>query len=236
MTTSSSDGPSPGRPDGLPDAQVDALDVVSERRTGAGGDFLRGYQRQIRHRRADGTWTESYQCDSVKRPMGMDAVAFVLHRHRPDGTLEVGLRHSLRPALALDADLQHGDRPSSRLWELPAGILEASDRGEVGLRWRCSAEALEEMGARVAPEAFHSLGSPVWLSPGVMAERVHLFEAVLPPGPLARPEGDGSPMEEGARLQWLSVSEALALCRRGESDAKTEVALLRFAEGLKASE
>jgi ADP-ribose pyrophosphatase len=206
----------------------DDLVVVAERQGGEAGDFLRSWHRRIRHRRSTGGWTEPYQCDSVVRPLGMDAVAMVLHRRRPDGPPEVGLRHSLRPAIALDADPGRGARPLPRLWELPAGILEAGDLGEAGLRRRCSAEALEEMGARVVPEAFRALGPPLWLSPGVMAERVFLFEAVVPAGPLALPEGDGSPMEEGAALRWLPVDEALALCRRGESDAKTEVGLLRF--------
>ncbi len=213
----------------------DELEIVSERAGGADKDFLRGWHRRIRHRRADFTWTEPYQCDSVKRSLGMDAVAFVLHRRRPDGDLEVGLRGSLRPTIALDADPSRGGIPSPRLWELPAGILEAGDTGETGLRDRCAAEALEEMGARLAAEAFRPLGSPIWLSPGVIAERVYLFEAALEPGPLVRPEGDGSPMEEDAPVRWLSLAEALALCRQGESDAKTEVGLLRFAELASAS-
>lgn len=210
--------------------QPDELVIVSEHHSGEEGDFLRGWHRRIRHRRPDGTLTAPYQCDSVERSLGMDAVAMVLHRRRPDGTRELGLRGSLRPAITLDADPRRGARPSPRLWELPAGILEAGDEGDDGLRRRCSAEALEEMGARVAPEDFVPLGSPIWLSPGVIAERVFFFEAALPATPLSRPEGDGSPMEQDAPVRWLSLDEALALCRQGASDAKTEVALLRFAE------
>jgi 8-oxo-dGTP pyrophosphatase MutT (NUDIX family) len=207
---------------------VDEIVIESETLSGEESDFLRGWHRRIRHRRPGGALTAPYQCDSVVRSLGMDAVAMVLHRRRPSGVLEVGLRGSMRPTLALDADLQRGSRPSPRLWELPAGILEAGDLGDDGLRHRCSAEALEEMGARVAPGDFVSLGSPIWLSPGIIAERIYLFEAALPDAPLERPEGDGSPMEEDAPIRWLTVAEALTLCREGASDAKTEVALLRF--------
>jgi len=213
--------------------QPDELVILSEQVSGDDGDFLRRWHRKICHRRADGTLTAPYKCDSVVRTPGMDAVAMVLHRRRAT-FLEVGLRGSLRPALALDADLRRGGRPSPRLWELPAGILEADDQGDDGLRRRCSAEALEEMGAHVAPGDFVPLGPPLWLSPGVIAERVYLFEAALPETPLTRPEGDGSPMEEDAPLRWLTVQDALALCRQGSSDAKTEVALLRFAERVRA--
>lgn len=211
-----------------PSEPADEIVIESENLSGEEGDFLRGWHRRIRHRRPAGELTAPYQCDSVVRSMGMDAVAMVLHRRRQSGALEVGLRGSMRPTLALDADPQRGGRPSPRLWELPAGILEAGDVGDDGLRRRCSAEALEEMGARVPPGDFVSLGSPLWLSPGVIAERVYLFEAALGGSDLERAEGDGSPMEQDAPIRWLTVDEALALCRDGASDAKTEVALLRF--------
>jgi len=211
----------------------DEIVIESERRDGEEGDFLRGWHRRIRHRRPDGAMTAPYQCDSVERSLGMDAVAMVLHRRRPDATFVVGLRGSLRPTIALDADPEREGRPSPRLWEVPAGILEAGDVGDEGMRRRCSAEALEEMGAQVEPGDFVPLGAPIWLSPGVIAERVYLFEAALPDGPLAHPEGDGSPMEEDAPLRWLTLDEALVLCRRGHSDAKTEVALVRFAERMR---
>ena len=206
------------------------IEVVNERRSGEEGDFLHLWHRQIRHEQ-DGTWTAPYQCDSVERPAGTDAVGLVLHTVE-HGVIRVGLRAGLRPALALDREQGvpfPGTRASPRLWEIPAGIVEAGDLGEEGLRRRCSLEALEEMGARVPAEAFEPLGEGFWLSPGVLAERVYLFEARVDPAALAEPTGDGSPMETGATCAWLQVPEALALCRAGQSDAKTEVALTRFA-------
>jgi ADP-ribose diphosphatase len=43
------------------------------------------------------------------------------------------------------------------------------------------------------------------------------------------PEGDGSPLEEGTRLQWRPMLEVLAACRRGEvPDAKLEISITRL--------
>jgi hypothetical protein len=52
------------------------------------------------------------------------------------------------------------------------------------------------------------------------------------PDALAHPPGgDGSPFEEGARLEWVSLDEALARCASGEiRDMKTEVGLRRLRE------
>jgi hypothetical protein len=48
------------------------------------------------------------------------------------------------------------------------------------------------------------------------------------------PPLDGSPFEEGARLRWLDLDEAIAACVRGEiSDLKTEVTLRRLKERLR---
>ena len=45
------------------------------------------------------------------------------------------------------------------------------------------------------------------------------------------PTTDGSPFEEGARLEWVSLDEALARCARGEiRDMKTEIGLRRLRE------
>jgi len=52
------------------------------------------------------------------------------------------------------------------------------------------------------------------------------------PDALAHPPGgDGSPFEERARLEWVSLDEALARCASGEiRDMKTEVGLRRLRE------
>jgi ADP-ribose pyrophosphatase len=48
------------------------------------------------------------------------------------------------------------------------------------------------------------------------------------------PQGDGSPFEEGAQLEWVVLDEALARCADGRiQDLKTEVGLRRLREKLK---
>lgn len=173
----------------------------------------------------------------------MDAVAFVLYRPgasgdggagraadagAPSDALLVGLRSCRRPAVLLDRRGLPDPPRDAQVWEVPAGIIEEGEWDEPARQRRCSLEALEEMGARVAPERFWPLGPPVWLSLGVMAERIYLYAAPLPDEPLGEPTGDGSPMEQDARIRWVPVEEALAVCRRGRSDAKSELALLRF--------
>jgi ADP-ribose pyrophosphatase len=48
-------------------------------------------------------------------------------------------------------------------------------------------------------------------------------------------EGDGSPLEEGAVLEWRELASAIAACEAGEiEDAKTELAFRRLAARLAA--
>jgi ADP-ribose pyrophosphatase len=118
--------------------------------------------------------------------------------------------------------------------ELVAGILE---RGEVGidaLRARAVAEAHEEAGLTVAADKVTLLGAPLYASPGMCTEQFHFAVCqVRDPSSAEEPEGDGSPFEEGARLVWRDLDEAIAACVRGEiADLKTEVALRRLRDSL----
>lgn len=203
--------------------------ILEERHGAEAGAFLRTVHRRICHRRGDGSFSEPYQCDSVLRPAGMDAVAFLLHFRDASGVTMVGLRASRRPALFLDRPDLPDRPPDGLLWEVPAGIVEAADHGEAGRRRRCSLEAMEEMGVDASPEAFFPLGPPMWLSPGVMAERVYLFAAFVDGPGTVLPTGDGSAMEEDTLVTWVSMEEALARLAEGTTDAKTELALRRFA-------
>ena len=219
--------------DDMSDNRLEAqgLRIDEERRSGEPGDFLRTWHRRIRHRRPDGTWSRPYHCDSVVRSLGLDAVAMVLAF--PDrtagGALRVGLRTCRRPALQLDRPADPAAPPRALIWEVPAGVLERGDVGEAGRARRCQLEALEEMGARVPAEAFRLLGPPIWTSPGVIGERVWLYTARVTDTTFVVPEGDGSPMEQDAEVQWVPLPEALRRCTDGQSDAKTEIALRRFA-------
>jgi hypothetical protein len=77
------------------------------------------------------------------------------------------------------------------------------------------------------------LGGESFASPGTSDEKLRFCCA---PAPLAQGSagaGDGSVMEEGARLVSLELGEAIAACRSGAiPDMKTELGLLRLADHL----
>jgi ADP-ribose pyrophosphatase len=122
--------------------------------------------------------------------------------------------------------------------ELVAGVLEPGEVGLAALRRRGAEEVREEAGIEVAPEKLIPLGGPFFPLPGIVSEKIHLLaaEVVRPPGegPYDAPhEGDGSPLEEGAVLEWRELFAAIAACEGGEiEDAKTEIALRRLAARL----
>ncbi|MEN9796315.1 MAG: hypothetical protein RL653_11 [Pseudomonadota bacterium] len=207
-------------------------DLTSRSRCDEG--FLHVRRLRCRNRRSDGSASVEYRVDVVDRPR-LDAVAVLVHRAREGGGRELLLRTNLRPA----AWFRRGRRPVVpdgreflEMEEIVAGLLEPEDHGEAGLRARAVAEAWEEAGFRVEPGAVQFLGAPFFVAPGILSERIHLCAVDvtgLAQGPL---EGDGSPLEEGARTRWVEFGEALRLCRTGGvPDAKTELALLRLWDG-----
>jgi hypothetical protein len=83
----------------------------------------------------------------------------------------------------------------------------------------------------VQPAALESLGAWVWPVPGAIAERHFYFCVDVGALPRRTPTEDGSPLERHAAIVKLPVSEILSFCRDGQiRDAKTELALRRFAE------
>ena len=116
-----------------------------------------------------------------------------------------------------------------------AGVLEPTDRGEPGLLRRAAEEVLEEAGFRVAPASVSRLGGSFFLAPGILSEKIHPTIVEVTGLQPEAPGGDGSPLEEGATLRWWPVHALLEACRSGEvEDAKTEVCVRRFLEGLEA--
>jgi ADP-ribose pyrophosphatase len=200
--------------------------------------FLRLRRYKARNRRADGSLSSPYPIDVIERAT-LDAVALCVHARSREGVV-VLTRRQLRPAA-----LFRRGRPTALpepehllVEEVLAGVVEPGEAGEASLRARAAAEALEEAGLVVDPAALTRLGAPFFLVPGVASELVHLYEVeVADPatrGPLDAPsEGDGSPLEEGAVLEWRELSAALRACDEGAiADAKTEVALRRLAARL----
>lgn len=200
------------------------IEVVEDRSASARCDvgFLKLRRLSLRNRYEDGSQSAVYPYDLVDRA-ALDAVAIVLVA-RGEGEPRVCLRSAIRPPLAM-----RDDSDTSVQWEVPAGLIEPDERGEQGVLACAAREALEEVGAQLAPSAFEFLGSSVLLSPGVMAERLSFVVADVDPATCVTPTEDGSPVEERAVIQFVPLSEALAACESGlVGDIKTELAVRRL--------
>ncbi|MEO8707312.1 MAG: NUDIX hydrolase [Kofleriaceae bacterium] len=215
--------------------KITELVVDSDQRTGGGG-FLEIRRLQLRNRRDDGSLSAPYICDSIARPYGQDAVVVAIYARGHAG-VQVLVRQGLRPALSFGRDPAAAPLPESPpalfLTELVAGIVEAGDRGEAGLRVRAAHEVEEEAGFRVAADAITLLGAGMYPSPGAMVEKFYFTAVEVDPATQLPLAGDGSPMEEGATTRWLPLAEAIAACVAGEIvDLKTEAALRRLRDHL----
>ncbi|MSP15597.1 MAG: NUDIX hydrolase [Myxococcales bacterium] len=217
------------------DMTVVDLEILSDALVGREGGFLAIRRVGLRNVRSDGTRSLPYVCDFLARPMGIDAVVVAIYA-RSGGTVRVLLRDGLRPPLHLGRAAAPVSDDRTRLFsrELVAGIVERDDRGEAGLLRRAVLEVEEESGLIVRPDQMVVLGAGVFPSPGAMPERFHLYAVEVDPAAEheRRPmRGDGSPMEEGARLVWMELGAAIRACVTGElEDAKTELGLRRLAE------
>jgi ADP-ribose pyrophosphatase len=219
--------------------EVLGYDVLSDERL-AGGGFLSIRRMRLRTVRDDGSRSPPFISDYVERWKGLDAVVVGLWHRDAEGVVHVLLRRGQRPALHFGRPPEQQVIPDRRrhffFTEVVAGIIEAEDRGEEGIRRRAAAEAWEEAGLQVDPDAVERLGAPIFPTPGMSPECFHLVAAeVDPAGAHPHPPGDGSPMEEGAGLFFLPLSEALRQCAAGEiEDAKTELLLRRLKDRLSA--
>jgi ADP-ribose pyrophosphatase len=218
--------------------KVTGLHIDDDQVVAREGGFLAIRRVHLRNRRDDGSLSAPYLCDFAVRPYGLDAVVVVVWR-RAGGRIEVLVRESLRPPLALGRPADRQTIPDTRahlhLTELVAGILEAGDHGESGLRHRAAEEVHEEGGYRVDPATVIVLGAASFPSPGSLPEKFH-FTAVEVAADATQepPAGDGSPMEEGSATRWLELDPAVAMCTRGDiEDLKTELGLRRFADHLR---
>ena len=205
--------------------EVEGFEVTSDERAGEGG-YLRLRRMRMRLVLSDGSKTKEGIWDYVERPIGLDAVVIAIFRRRA-GTVEVLLRHGVR----VPVQFGRPEKPDRVLFpELVAGILETGD----DLFQRASAEAMEEAGLRVAPASVQLLGPASFPTPGMCAEVFHFVCCEVPADAVAHAiTGDGSPFEEGARLEWTTLAEALGRCESGEiRDLKTEIGLRRLRDRL----
>ena len=151
------------------------------------GVFLRLTRSRVRHCLVNGDKGPWYDMEAAHTPFH-DAVVLVLFAPDPDQGLLVGLRRNVRPATALRSlrpELAQMDGAifSGALWELPAGGVEDMDMapqggGLVGCACR---ETWEEMGLRLTPRDFFSLGPAPFASPSFCHERLHYLAAQVDP-------------------------------------------------------
>jgi len=192
--------------------------------------FLRLRRLRCRNRRADGSMSPTYHVDVVDRPT-LDAVAVLIYRRSARG-LEVLTRQNLRPAAYFRKGKTAAvpDAASHlRVEEIVAGVIEPADQGEEGLLRRAAEEVREEAGIQVEPAEVRRLGAPFFVAPGIISEKIFPMAVDVTGKPESEPQGDGSPLEEGAALRWWPARELVAACRDGAvQDAKTEIALTRM--------
>lgn len=217
---------------------VVGFEIARDQIHGLQGGFMGVRRLNLCNVRDDGSRSAPFVCDFIVRPKGVDAVVVALWHRRPDGQIEVLLRDALRPALSegrRDVPLAIPDdaRPLL-LTEVVAGIIEREDEGEAGVRQRAAIEVDEEAGYTIAPDDVEFLGAGTFPSPGSMPEKFWLLAAeVADPTTQRALEGDGSPMEEGARTRWMPLRAAIEACVAGDiEDCKTELVLRRLADRL----
>ncbi|GJM23016.1 MAG: hypothetical protein DHS20C15_29310 [Planctomycetota bacterium] len=218
------------------------IEVLEDRTAASPPDqgFLRLRRLQLRNHYSDGSSSDPYPCDLISR-RGIDAVVAVLYERdeRAAGPqrLRVLLRRAIRAPIYLrhEKTFVHPDpRDYTSIDELVAGIVEPDDAsGPAGLRHRAQVEALEEAGLDLPEEHFELLGGETFATPGIGDEKLYFTAAAAPLDEARQGAGDGSVMEEGAEIVFMSLAEAVAACRDGRiPDMKTEVGLLRLADHL----
>src|SRR5262249_7821012 len=140
--------------------------------------------------------------------------------------LHIYLRSAVRPPVALRPI---DPRCPGVLWELPAGLVEPGEEPHVA----AARELQEELGFSTEPQAMIALGPTSFPAPGFTGELHWFFQVRVDPATRVEPDGDGSPLEEAARIVSVPIDDALAACRTGEiRDEKTELGLRRLLEAL----
>lgn len=209
------------------------IEVVEDSSPPDPGGFLRLLRRRCRAHYPDGTVSEPFLYDEVDRP-ALDAVVVAAHFVDPAGTRRVFLRSVVRPPVALRDRARSPLTESVELgsaWELPAGLVEASEQSLAGVRQAAAREVEEELGFALDPEALAPLGPSTFPAPGVVGERHFFFHVPVVPASRRQPENDGSPLEHAGAVIDVPLTELLEACRRGEvEDAKTELAARRLLE------
>jgi ADP-ribose pyrophosphatase len=197
--------------------------------------FLRLVRRKYRISYPDGSLSAPFVYDAIDRA-AVDAVVIAAHFVDAHGARCVFLRSALRPPLTMRDSARTPLPDEARdgaLWELPAGLVEPSERGLEGVTGAARRELREEMGFSVPLESLRPLGPSTFPAPGFVAERHFFFEVEVDPSTREEPTLDGSALERFGVVVDIRLEQALELCRDGViEDSKTELALRRLAERL----
>jgi ADP-ribose pyrophosphatase len=213
-----------------PDIRLELLEELSPADCGG---FLRLVRRRFRAHYPDGSVSEPFVYDEVDRP-AIDAVVIAAH-HRDGDRIMVWLRSAVRPPVEMRDPARSPVREKKLrgLWELPAGLIEASEQVPDGPRRAARRELHEELGFDVGESALQPLGPSTYPAPGIVAERHFYFQVRVDPMLRGDPPHDGSALEHRGVVMAVALDDALAMCRRAEiEDAKTELALRRLADEL----
>lgn len=217
----------------FPEVILEQLEDLSPD-TGAG--FLSLVRWRLRAHYPDGTSSEPFVYDAVER-RSVDAVVIAAHFVRA-GQAWVYLRSAVRPPLRFRDPTRSPvvEARTGWLWELPAGLIEASEAGAQGVLEAARRELEEELGFQVETPELASLGHSTLPSPGVIGERHFFLSVAVEPARRGEPSLDGSALEHFGRVVAMPLERALELCRSGEiQDAKTELGLRRLSETLAAT-
>lgn len=172
------------------------------------------------------TKSSPFRYDMVDR-RALDAAVMAAH-FRVGGAPHVYLRSSVRPPVALRS-VEPKFEPV--LWELPAGLIEPGEDPTLA----AARELEEELGFTMRADQMSPLGPWSFPAPGFIGEMHWFYHVEVDPKARREPSGDGSPLEEAARIIEVPLDDALRACAAGEiRDAKTEIALFRLSRALRA--
>jgi ADP-ribose pyrophosphatase len=216
----------------LPDAPQIRLELVEDLSSKSDDGFLRLIRGRYVAVYPDGTRSDPFVYDALDR-RALDVVVIVAH-YVQNNIRSVYLRSAVRPPLALRGPQRLPVAPEparGALWELPAGLVEASEETEDGVVSAACRELAEEVGFQVDPSTMRRLGPNTFPAPGIVGEQHIYFEVEVDPATRGEPSLDGSALERGGHVVPVTLEQALEACSNGTlPDAKTELALRRLKE------
>lgn len=196
------------------------------------GSFLKIDTNHVKFHYPDGSSAEM-SVDAICRKLPDAVVIIPYYKSEKDNQVYVYLRSCLRTAVAV-YDYTKTERITDcigSIWELPAGLVDEQEVGELGLRQAVIRELKEETGFTVAQESVHvnRLGFPMFSCPGIIGERLYFYSVKVDPNERGIPTEDGSPLEKGGIVEKFSLNEALEYIQDGHIlDCKTEIGLNRL--------